>query len=63
MLRVGVVGYGTGGRHFHTPFIAAAKNCILMGKRSRFLQASARPKISQHGALNPSPIGARFTPL
>ena len=24
MLRVGVVGYGTGGRHFHTPFIDAA---------------------------------------
>jgi predicted dehydrogenase len=31
MLRVGVVGYGTGGRHFHTPFIDAAKNCTLSG--------------------------------
>ena len=31
MLRVGVVGYGTGGRHFHTPFIEAAKNCKLSG--------------------------------
>lgn len=31
MLRVGVVGYGTGGRHFHTPFIDAAKNCKLAG--------------------------------
>jgi predicted dehydrogenase len=31
MLRVGVVGYGTGGRHFHTPFIDAAKNCQLSG--------------------------------
>lgn len=31
MLRVGVVGYGTGGRHFHTPFIDAAKNCKLTG--------------------------------
>jgi predicted dehydrogenase len=31
MLRVGVVGYGTGGRHFHTPFIDAAKNCTLTG--------------------------------
>ena len=29
MLRIGVVGYGTGGRHFHTPFIAAARNCEL----------------------------------
>jgi predicted dehydrogenase len=31
MLRIGVVGYGTGGRHFHTPFIYAAKNCELAG--------------------------------
>lgn len=31
MLRIGVVGYGTGGRHFHTPFIDAAKNCVLAG--------------------------------
>jgi predicted dehydrogenase len=31
MLRIGVVGYGTGGRHFHTPFIDAAKNCKLSG--------------------------------
>ncbi len=31
MLRIGVVGYGTGGRHFHTPFIAAAKGCQLAG--------------------------------
>jgi predicted dehydrogenase len=30
-MRIGVVGYGTGGRHFHTPFIAAAKNCELAG--------------------------------
>ncbi|MBN8630480.1 MAG: Gfo/Idh/MocA family oxidoreductase [Rhodobacterales bacterium] len=31
MLKFGVVGYGTGGRHFHTPFIAAAKGCALTG--------------------------------
>jgi len=31
MLRIGVVGYGTGGQHFHTPFIAAAKGCSLAG--------------------------------
>lgn len=30
-LRIGVVGYGTGGRHFHTPFIAAAEGCELAG--------------------------------
>lgn len=31
MLRIGVVGYGTGGQHFHTPFIAAARGCALAG--------------------------------
>lgn len=31
MLRIGVVGYGTGGQHFHTPFIAAAEGCTLTG--------------------------------
>lgn len=30
-LRIGVVGFGTGGRHFHTPFIAAAQGCSLAG--------------------------------
>jgi len=30
-MRIGVVGYGTGGQHFHTPFIAAAKGCELAG--------------------------------
>ena len=31
MLRIGVVGYGTGGQHFHTPFIDAAQGCELAG--------------------------------
>lgn len=31
MLRIGVVGYGTGGQHFHTPFIDAAEGCTLTG--------------------------------
>ena len=31
MLRIGVVGYGMGGRCFHTPFIAAAQGCTLTG--------------------------------
>ncbi|MGL4311556.1 MAG: Gfo/Idh/MocA family protein [Paracoccaceae bacterium] len=30
-MRIGVVGYGMGGRYFHTPFIAAAGNCSLTG--------------------------------
>lgn len=35
MLRIGVVGYGTGGRHFHAPFIQAAEGCILAGVVAR----------------------------
>lgn len=31
MLRIGVVGYGTGGQHFHAPFIAAAEGVTLAG--------------------------------
>lgn len=30
-MRIGVVGYGTGGRHFHAPFIAAARGVELAG--------------------------------
>ncbi len=35
MLRIGVVGYGTGGRHFHAPFIQAARGCALAGVVAR----------------------------
>jgi len=28
--RLGVVGYGTGGQHFHTPFIEAAEGVGLV---------------------------------
>jgi predicted dehydrogenase len=34
-MRIGVVGYGTGGRHFHAPFIAAAKGVELAGVVAR----------------------------
>jgi len=30
-MRIGLVGYGTGGRHFHAPFIEAAKGVELAG--------------------------------
>ena len=30
-MRMGLVGYGAGGRYFHAPFILAAKNCELAG--------------------------------
>lgn len=30
-MRIGIVGYGTGGRHFHAPFIEAAQHCDIAG--------------------------------
>ncbi len=34
-MRIGLVGYGTGGQHFHAPFIAAAKGVELAGVVAR----------------------------
>ena len=34
-MRIGVVGYGTGGRHFHVPLIVAAKGLELVGVVTR----------------------------
>lgn len=34
-MRIGVVGYGTGGRHFHVPFIQAAEGVELAGVVAR----------------------------
>lgn len=34
-MRIGVVGYGTGGRHFHVPFIQAARGVSLAGVVAR----------------------------
>lgn len=31
MIRIGLVGYGTGGQHFHAPFIQAAEGVELVG--------------------------------
>ncbi|MCB2137303.1 MAG: Gfo/Idh/MocA family oxidoreductase [Rhodobacteraceae bacterium] len=44
MLRIGVVGYGTGGQHFHTPFIAAAEGCVLAGIVARAEATVAKAK-------------------
>lgn len=41
-MRVGVVGYGTGGRHFHVPFIMAAKGISLAGVVARAPETIAR---------------------
>lgn len=34
-MRIGVVGYGSGGRHFHVPFILAARGVSLAGVVAR----------------------------
>ena len=44
MVRIGVVGYGTGGQHFHTPFVAAAKNCELAGIVARADETIAKAR-------------------
>lgn len=43
-MRIGVVGYGTGGQHFHTPFIAAARGCTLAGIVARAPETVARAR-------------------
>ncbi len=49
MLRIGVVGYGTGGQHFHTPFIAAAEGCALSGIVARAEATVAKAKADWPG--------------
>lgn len=44
MLRIGVVGFGTGGQHFHTPFIDAAEGCVLSGIVARAEATVARAR-------------------
>lgn len=41
-MRIGLVGYGTGGQHFHAPFIAAAEGVILAGVVARAPATVAR---------------------
>ncbi|TCU13690.1 hypothetical protein [Rhizobium sullae] len=41
-MRIGLVGYGTGGRHFHAPYIVAAEGVELAGVVARAPQTVAR---------------------
>lgn len=41
-MRIGLVGYGTGGRHFHAPFIEAAEGVELVGVVARAPATIAR---------------------
>lgn len=43
-MRIGIVGYGTGGQNFHAPFITAAKGVELAGVVARAAATIARVK-------------------
>ena len=43
-MRIGIVGYGVGGRYFHAPFIAAADGCELAGIVARAANTTAAAK-------------------
>ncbi|MCL8024477.1 Gfo/Idh/MocA family protein [Nocardioides bruguierae] len=54
--RIGVVGYGTGGQHFHTPYVAAAPGVELAGVVARAPETVAKvqrdwPGVPVHGSL------------
>ena len=56
-MRVGLVGYGTGGRHFHAPFIVAARGVSLAGIVARAPATVARaradfPDVPIHASLS-----------
>ncbi|MVA12219.1 gfo/Idh/MocA family oxidoreductase [Agrobacterium vitis] len=48
-MRIGLVGYGTGGRHFHAPFINAAHGVELAGVVARAPETVARVKADLPG--------------
>jgi predicted dehydrogenase len=55
-VRIGLVGYGKGGRFFHAPLIDAADGCELAGvvarsPRRRADLAADRPGVPAHGSL------------
>lgn len=43
-IKFGIVGYGTGGQHFHAPFIHAAENCELTAIVARAPETVAKVK-------------------
>lgn len=58
-MKIGVVGYGTGGQHFHTPFIAAAQGCTLAGIVAR----AAKTKAAVRADWPDTPIFASLTDM
>lgn len=49
-LRVGLIGYGTGGRYFHAPFIEATPGCKLAGVVTRSASRRAAIQSNHPGA-------------
>lgn len=43
-MRIGLVGYGNGGRHFHAPYIVAAPGCELVGIVARRPERAAEAR-------------------
>ena len=41
-LRIGLVGYGFGGRYFHAPLIASAAECEFLGVVTNSLERRTR---------------------
>lgn len=55
-MRIGLVGYGVGGRYFHAPYIQAAKDCQLVGVVARSPERVAEattdlPDVTVYGSL------------
>lgn len=48
-IKLGLVGYGTGGQHFHAPFIAAAKGVELVGVVARAPTTIAKVEVDLPG--------------
>lgn len=44
-IRIGLVGYGTGGRYFHAPYIEASPHCELVGVVAR--SESSKAKVAE----------------
>ncbi|TFB71169.1 gfo/Idh/MocA family oxidoreductase [Cryobacterium glaciale] len=58
-MRIGIVGYGTGGKHFHAPFIQAAHGIELVGVVARSAAARAAVEADLPGV----PIYSSLTSL
>ena len=48
-MRIGLVGYGSGGKNFHSPYIEAATDCELAG-----IVARAPATVAQAQATGPA---------